>query len=241
MDRYCRNTAFPGIGKEGQERLFARHVAIVGVGALGGTLAMHMVRAGVGTVTICDHDTVDLTNIARQLLYDEDDVGTSKVRTAEKKLRRMNSDVEVRAHDAFLDESTAPHILGGADLVLDGTDRMAPRYVMNAYCVAHGVPYVYAGVLGGHGMLFNVVPADGTACFACIFPRSEAMERVPTCAEAGIVNTVPAIMASMQATEALKLLIGAPYTRDLVVYDAWKQSFDRVRVRPRPSCGVCGR
>jgi adenylyltransferase/sulfurtransferase len=241
VDRYCRNITFKEIGEEGQARLAESHAVVVGAGALGGTLALHMVRAGVGSLTICDNDTVDIHNIARQLLYDEGDVGASKLQTTVKKLARMNSEVRITGIEQFLSRENAHSILGGADVILDGTDRMEPRYVMNAFSQEHGMPYVYGGVLGSHGMLYNAVPGDGRPCLACIFPESDAMKRVPTCAEVGIVNTVPAIIASMQATEALKLLLGKPYAQELIIYDAWRQSYDKLAVKKRPGCPACSR
>ncbi len=239
MNRYCRNITYKEIGAAGQARLSESHVAVVGAGALGGTIALHMVRAGVGGLTICDNDTVELHNIARQLLYDEADVGASKLQTTVSKLTRMNGDVAVRGIEEFLTEKTASSILKGADIILDGTDRMEPRYVMNAYSQEHAVPYVYGGVLGSHGMLYNAIPGADRPCLACIFPKTDAMRRVPTCAEVGIVNTVPAIIASMQATEAIKILLGSAYAKELIIYDAWQQSFDKVAVKKRPSCPVC--
>ena len=239
MNRYCRNITFKEIGEAGQALLSESSAAVVGAGALGGTLALHMVRAGVGSITICDNDTVDIHNIARQLLYDEGDVGASKLQTTVAKLKAMNSDVKVTGVEEFLTAKTAESILGNADIILDGTDRMEPRYVMNEYSQRRGIPYVYGGVLGSHGMLYNVVPGEGRPCLACIFPPSDAMKRVPTCAEVGIVNTVPAIIASIQATEAIKILIGAPYAKELLIYDAWHQTFDKVAIKKRPSCPVC--
>ncbi|RZN45379.1 HesA/MoeB/ThiF family protein [archaeon] len=239
MDRYCRNVTFSGIGEEGQRRIEESSVAVVGLGALGGTIATHLVRAGVGTLTVCEHDTIDVHNIQRQLLYTEPDVGRPKLHTAVEALGKMNSSVKIRAYDEFLDSNNAERILGGADLVVDGTDRMGPRYVMNAFSVAHGVPYIYGGVLGGYGMTLSIVP-PATPCLACVFPPSERMDHLPTCADVGIVNTVPAIIGSMQATEALKVIVGGPHSKDLIIYDVWEQTFDKVPVKKRPGCPVCG-
>jgi adenylyltransferase/sulfurtransferase len=239
MDRYCRNVTFSGIGEAGQRAIGASHVAVVGLGALGGTISMHLVRAGVGTLTVCEHDTIDDHNIQRQLLYTEGDVGEPKLATAVRALGRMNSSVEIRPFDEFLDEDNAGRILGDADIVVDGTDRMGPRYVMNELCVTRGIPFIYGGVLGGYGMTLSVVP-DETPCLACVFPPSEKMDHLPSCADVGIVNTVPAILGSMQATEALKMLVGAPYSKDLIIYDVWEQTFDKVPVKKRPDCPVCG-
>ncbi|HOP08844.1 MAG TPA: HesA/MoeB/ThiF family protein [Candidatus Methanofastidiosa archaeon] len=239
MKRYCRNTDFAEIGVRGQELLSGSHAVIVGAGALGGVISTNLVRAGVGRVTICDDDGIDIHNLQRQILYSEDDVGDNKLDSAVGNLRKMNSDIEIDGIRDYLTESNVGDVIGDADIVVDGTDRMEPRYVMNRYCVENDIPYVYGGVLASYGMTFNIVPKD-TPCLECIFPKTKGLEHLPTCADVGIVNTVPMIIGSMQATEAMKILIGAQFSRDLIIYDVWVQSFDKVHIKKRDDCGVCG-
>ncbi len=239
MNRYCRNVTFSEIGPDGQRKLQESHAVVIGTGALGGTIALHLVRAGIGTVTLCENDTIDMHNIQRQLLYTEKDIGKSKLQISLEKLRAMNSEVAIKGFEEFLSEDNAKKIIENADIVLDGTDSMVPRYIMNKYCINNNIPYIYGGVLGSYGMTLNIIPQK-SPCLACVFPPSKAMEHLPTCAEVGIVNTVPAIIGSIQATECMKILTGAKYSKDLIIYDVWYQSFDKVPIKKRKNCPVCG-
>ena len=239
MKRYCRNTGFKEIGVKGQERLLDSHAVIIGAGALGGAISTNLARAGVGRITICDDDDVDIHNLQRQVLYSEEDVGRHKLEVAVERLRKMNSEVSINGIKEYLNKKNAERIMGGADIVVDGTDRMEPRYIINSYCVENDIPYVYGGVLASYGMTFNIVPRK-TPCLECIFPNTNELEKLPTCAELGIVNTVPMIIGSIQSTEAMKILIGAEYSKDLIIYDVWVHSFDKVAIKRKKSCKVCG-
>lgn len=239
MKRYCRNIDFAEIGLEGQKRLSRGHAVIVGAGALGGAISTNLTRAGVGKVTICDDDQVDVHNLQRQILYSEHDVGNNKLERAVESLKKMNSEIEIEGIRQYLTEDNVQDIIGKADIVVDGTDRMEPRYIMNTYCVENGIPYIYGGVLASYGMTFNIVPEE-TPCLECVFPKTKELEKLPTCADVGIVNTVPMIIGSIQSTEAIKILIGADYSKDLIIYDVWIHSFDKVRIKKRADCKVCG-
>jgi len=239
VKRYCRNIDFAEIGLEGQKRLSRGHAVIVGAGALGGAISTNLTRAGVGKVTICDDDQVDVHNLQRQILYSEHDVGNNKLERAVESLKKMNSEIEIEGIRQYLTEDNVQDIIGKADIVVDGTDRMEPRYIMNTYCVENGIPYIYGGVLASYGMTFNIVPEE-TPCLECVFPKTKELEKLPTCADVGIVNTVPMIIGSIQSTEAIKILIGADYSKDLIIYDVWIHSFDKVRIKKRADCKVCG-
>ncbi|MBN1786472.1 MAG: HesA/MoeB/ThiF family protein [Candidatus Methanofastidiosa archaeon] len=239
MKRYCRNTDFSEIGTSGQEMLSKSRAVIVGVGALGGVIATNLARAGIGKITLCDNDTIDIHNLQRQILYDEGDVGSQKLTTAVDNLRDMNSEIKIEGIQEHLNAKNASRIIGSSDIVIDGTDKMEPRYIMNRYCVEKGIPYVYGGVLASYGMTFNIVP-DATPCLECVFPKTKEFDKLPTCSEIGIVNTVPMIIGSIQATEAIKILIGANYSKELIIYDVWIHSFDKVPIKKREDCCVCG-
>ncbi|MHC1604667.1 MAG: HesA/MoeB/ThiF family protein [Candidatus Methanofastidiosia archaeon] len=239
MTRYSRNVKFSEIGEDGQKIIGKSHVAVVGCGALGGTIATHLVRAGIGKLTICDNDDVDIHNIQRQILYDEKDIEKPKIKTAVEKLHNMNSDVEIEGIDILLDEKNAQEVLHGADMVLDGTDNMETRYVINGFCAKEGIPFVYGGAIASYGMTLNYIPKK-TACLECVFPQNPKMKKLPTCADIGIINTIPAIIASIQATEAIKILLKKDYSKYLIIYDVWQQSFDKVPIKKRKNCSVCG-
>jgi adenylyltransferase/sulfurtransferase len=239
VKRYCRNTDFSEIGTRGQKLLSEGHAVVVGAGALGGAISTNLVRAGVGNITICDDDNVDIHNLQRQILYSEEDVGNNKLERAIDNLRKMNSDIEINGIRDYLTKGNVKEIIGGADVVVDGTDRMEPRYIINKYCVDNNIPYIYGGVLASYGMTFNIVP-DETPCLECVFPKTKGLEKLPTCADVGIVNTVPMIIGSIQATEAIKILIGAHFSMELIIYDVWIHSFDKVHIKKRAGCKVCG-
>jgi len=241
-DRYERQILLPELGEEGQQKLLDSRVLIVGVGALGSNLATLLVRAGVGFVRIVDRDRLEPNNLHRQVLFDEDDFRAkrSKSLAAARKLRRINSGVTVEDHFAEVDASTIETLMDGVDLVLDGADNFETRYLVNDACVKHGVPWIYGGVIGCTGMTLTVLPSSGP-CIRCLFPDPPPPGSLPTTATDGVLNTAPALVATLQATEAYKVLLDpGAVTVDLLHIDLWGRSFRQLEVRRDPDCPTCG-
>lgn len=241
--RYAKQTRFAPLGEDGQARLAASRAVVCGCGALGSVIAGTLVRTGVGRVTLVDRDFVELSNLQRQSLYDESDVaaGTPKAVAAAGRLRRVNSDVEVSAEVTDLTADTLPAIARGADVLLDGTDNFETRLLINDWCVRERVPWVYGGVIGAEGRVMPIVP-DETACLACLAPDPPSPGETPTCDTAGVLGSAVGVVASLQATEAIKLLVGArdDLATGLTVVDLWANRFRRVAVPRDPHCRVCG-
>lgn len=244
--RYSRQVLFQGIGKQGQERLQASRVAIVGMGALGTVLANHMVRAGVGTVRFIDRDFVEPSNLQRQMLYDEDDAGQAlpKAVAAAAKLGRINSGVGLEPHVTDLTPFNAEQLLADADLVLDATDNFQTRYLINDVCVKHGIPWIYGGAVSAKGMFTTIRPGE-TPCMRCLFPEAPQAGDAPTCDTAGVIGPIIHIIASYQATEALKILVGATdsFNPNLEHFDIWENQHQRIKVAHtrRKDCPACGK
>jgi adenylyltransferase/sulfurtransferase len=242
-ERYSRQILFRGIGEEGQRRLAAARVAIVGCGATGSALSSLLARAGVGTLRVIDRDYIEPSNLQRQVLFDEADAAESlpKAVAAAKKISTFNSEITVEPQVADLTPENIEQLLDGFSLVLDGTDNFETRYLINDYAVKKGIPWIYAGAVGSYGVSMNILPGE-TACLACIFPESPH-GTVETCDTSGILNSAVNLIASVAVTEALKLLVGAreQVRRTLFSCDVWWN--DRAEVsaaRPRPDCRCCG-
>lgn len=243
MARYARQTILPTIGADGQRALAGARVLLVGCGALGTHLADTLVRAGVGFLRVVDRDFVELHNLQRQALFDEDDQarGTPKALAAAEKLRRVNSTVAI---EPVVDDANAGNIaalLDGVGLILDGTDNFETRYLLNDAALRAGLPWVYGGVLGSYGMTMTVVPGE-TACLRCLFPDPPPPGSAPTCETAGVLGPAVALIAAFQASEALKLLVGArdAVNRDLLAIDVWRLTLDRLPASRQAECPTCG-
>jgi adenylyltransferase/sulfurtransferase len=204
--RYIRQVLLEEIGKDGQEKLNNSSALVVGCGALGSVIADHLARAGVGKIKILDRDIAELDNLQRQILFDENDVGSPKAAAAAEKLKRINSEIEIEAMVKDLNPSNAEKVIGDVDIVLDGTDNMETRYLINDVCVKKDIPWIYGGAVSTYGMSLNIVP-QATACLVCAFPHMPKAGSLPTCDTVGVLNTVPSIIASIQTTEALKILL----------------------------------
>jgi molybdopterin/thiamine biosynthesis adenylyltransferase len=241
--RYARQIIYPGIGEEGQRALLAAHVTIVGVGATGSVLANHLARAGVGHLLLVDRDYLELNNLQRQMLYDEDDIAAMlpKASAAARKLRRINSSIEIQELVADANASNIEGLIAGADVVLDGTDNFATRYLINDACVKLGKPWVYCGVLAAYGMTMTIRPGV-TPCLRCVIGELPAPGTVPTCDTAGVIGPIVALLGSIAADEAIKLIVGRGTLNGGMLYaDLWENSFDRFDLGgPRPDCPVCG-
>jgi molybdopterin/thiamine biosynthesis adenylyltransferase len=243
MSRYSRQELFAGIGPEGQARIRKGSVLVVGCGALGSVLAETMARAGVGSLTIVDRDFVEETNLQRQSLFDEDDAarGLPKAVAAEAKLRRINSEVRLRALVADVDAETAPDLIRGADLVLDGTDNFETRFLVNDLCVKLGVPWVYGACVSSYGLALLVRPGT-TPCLRCVLEEMPPPGSGPTCDTAGVVAPIVHVVAGIQSGEALKMLAGRTddLLQGIVTVDLWGGIFDLVDLsRRKPSCPAC--
>ena len=244
-ERYSRQILFGGIGTEGQRRLAAGRVAIVGCGATGSALAQLLARAGVGTLRIIDRDYVEASNLQRQSLFEEEDAAESlpKAIAAKRRIAAFNSEITVDPQVEDLVPGNIHALLEGMDLILDGTDNFETRYLVNDYAVENSLPWIYAAAVGSYGVTLNVLPGK-TACMACIFPDSPR-GMVETCETSGILNTAVNLVASIAATEAVKLLIGGAAAerlrKTLLSYDVWTNEQAEIAAgNPRAGCRACG-
>jgi molybdopterin-synthase adenylyltransferase len=242
LERYSRQTLFGPIGKDGQERLHAASVLLVGCGALGTVLANNLCRAGVGHLIIADRDYVELNNLQRQILFDEDDVARHipKAIAAAEKLHRVNSDVRVDALVEDINADGVATLVQTTDLVVDATDNFETRYLLNDVCIKHQRPWIYSGVIASYGVTMNILPGD-TACLRCVFPEIPLPGTTPTCDTAGVLNGIVGAISGIAATEALKILLKSEkISRDLVTLDLWENAFDRIELPRQPDCPACG-
>jgi len=242
-DRYSRQVLFQEIGREGQQRLAAALVAIVGCGATGSALASLLARAGVGTLRIIDRDYVEASNLQRQSLFDEADAAESlpKAIAAARRIAAFNSEIVVEPQVADLVPENVETLLSGIGLVLDGTDNFETRYLLNDYAVQHSLPWIYTAAVGSYGVTLNVLPGR-TTCLACVFPESP-QGMIETCETAGVLNSTVNLAASISATEAIKLLVGADsrVRRTLLSFDVWTNERAEVMAdHPRVGCLACG-
>jgi molybdopterin-synthase adenylyltransferase len=241
-ERYSRQILFPPIGAEGQQRLAAARVALVGCGATGSTLASLLARAGVGYLRIIDRDYVEPSNLQRQVLFDESDAAESlpKAIAAARKIKGFNSEVIVEPHAADLTPQDVEELLSGVDVLLDGTDNFETRYLINDFAISQGTPWIYAAAVASYAVTMNVLPSE-TACLACIFPDSPR-GMVETCDTSGILNSAVNLIAAIASAEALKLLVGARHKlrRTLLSYDVWTNDFAEISTaKPHAGCRAC--
>lgn len=239
-NRYSRQTMLPFIGDQGQEKLGRGCAVIIGCGALGSNIATFLVRAGVGKVRIIDRDFVEYHNLQRQTLFNEDDVKSRlpKAVLAERHLKRVNSNINIEGIVADVNSTNIEKLCSGADVILDGLDNFESRFLINDVALKHNVPWIYGGVIWSEGVTMPILPGEA-ACLRCIMPDLPADGAMPTCETAGVINTIPAVIASMQATQALKILVGAPASQGLAIVDIWKSKFEVAKVKRRPGCPAC--
>ena len=238
QDRYSRQIVLGQIGKAGQKKLLDAHVTVVGLGALGTVSATLLARAGIGYLTLIDRDVVELVNIQRQVLYGEEDIGQPKALTAAEALRRVNSSIRVEGMAKDVNHATVMDLLAGSHMVIDGTDNLETRFLINEACVESGAPWVYGGAIGTEGRVMMIVPGK-TACFRCFTRGRPAPGLLPTCETVGILNSVAAATASLQVTEAVKLLVGEKPSGMLSVLDGWTPELLRIKVERGKDCPVC--
>lgn len=239
--RYARHLLLPDVGELGQRRLAAARVAVLGAGGLGSPVLLYLAAAGVGTLGIIDPDVVETSNLQRQVVHGVQDVGRLKVDSARDRVAEVNPLVDVVRHPVRLDAGNALEVLAGYDLVVDGTDNFATRYLVNDACVLLGVPCVWGSIYRFDGQVSVFWGARGP-CYRCLFPEPPAAGTVPSCAEGGVLGVLCAAIGAVQATEAVKLVtgIGEPLLGRLVVHDALRGSWRELQLRADPACAVCG-
>jgi adenylyltransferase/sulfurtransferase len=240
--RYSRHIMLPEIGAAGQEKLKAARVLCLGAGGLGSPAALYLAAAGVGTIGLVDDDRVALSNLHRQLLHGTKDVGRPKTESARDRLAEINPEVTVRLHACRFESGNAEDILRDYDLIVDGTDNFATRYLSNDVAVFAGKPNVYGSIFRFDGQTTVFAPHLGGPCYRCLFPEPPPPGEVPSCAEAGVLGVLPGIVGTLQATEAIKLILGAgePLIGRLLQFDALKMKFREFNLRRDPACSVCG-
>ena len=238
--RYSRHLLMPEVGLEGQRRLKASSVLIIGAGGLGSPASMYLAAAGVGRIGLVDYDEVDFTNLQRQILHGTETLGERKVLSAQRRLLDINPDIRIEVYDEPFTSDNARRIAEPYDVILDGTDNFPTRYLVNDLCVLTHKPNVYGSIFRFEGQV-SVFWADRGPCYRCLFPEPPPPGLVPSCAEGGVFGVLPGTVGTIQATEALKLLlgIGEPLIGTLLLYDSLSMSFDRVRLQKNPACKVC--
>ena len=241
IQRYARHLILPEVGMEGQRKLKAASVLLVGAGGLGSPLALYLAAAGVGRIGIVDFDIVDETNLQRQVLHGTSDVGRKKLDSARDTIREINPHVQVDLHDVRLSSENALDILSGYDLVADGTDNFPTRYLVNDACVLLGIPNVYASIFRFEGQLSVFGTKDGP-CYRCVYAEPPPPGLVPSCAEGGVLGVLPGMVGTMQATEVIKLIcgIGEPLVGKLLLIDTLSMQFRTLKLQKDPDCPVCG-
>jgi adenylyltransferase/sulfurtransferase len=241
VKRYSRHLIMPEVGMEGQLRLKAGKVLCIGAGGLGSPAALYLAAAGVGTIGIVDFDEVDFSNLQRQILHGTPDVGRSKLQSAKDRLQALNPRVTVVTYETALTSKNALELFKGYDVVLDGTDNFPTRYLVNDACVLLGIPNAYGSIFRFEGQASVFATQDGP-CYRCLYPEPPPPGLVPSCAEGGVLGVLPGVIGTIQATEAIKLLLGAgePLIGRFLIYDALKMRFRELKLRKDPDCPVCG-
>jgi molybdopterin/thiamine biosynthesis adenylyltransferase len=241
IERYSRHIILKEVGGKGQQKILDGKVLIIGAGGLGSPIALYLAAAGVGTIGIADADVVELSNLQRQIAHQTRDIGVPKVLSARDKMEAMNPDVRVNTYHAWISADNILDIINGYDFVIDGTDNFAAKFLINDACVLAGKPYSHGGILHFVGQTLTIIPGQ-SACYRCIFPAPPPKDAIPTCSQAGVLGVLPGVIGIMQATEALKYLLGMGelLTGRLLVYDALAMTFRTVKVRRNPHCPICG-
>jgi molybdopterin/thiamine biosynthesis adenylyltransferase len=238
--RYSRHILLPEVGEEGQRQLLGSRVLLIGAGGLGSPVALYLAAAGVGTLGIIDYDTVDLSNLQRQILHNVDRVGTLKVESATETISRLNPDVEVEPFAARLTADNVLDVMAGYDVVVDGADNFPTRYLVNDAALHLHIPVVHGSIFRFEGQATVFSPYSGP-CYRCLFPEPPPPELAPSCAEAGVLGVLPGVIGSVEAMETIKLLlgIGEPLVGRLLVYESLGQEFRTLQIRRDPDCPAC--
>jgi molybdopterin/thiamine biosynthesis adenylyltransferase/rhodanese-related sulfurtransferase len=241
-ERYSRHLLIPEIGLEGQLKLLDAKVLLLGAGGLGSPTALYLAAAGVGTLGIVDNDVVDLSNLQRQVAHSNDRIGVPKTDSAEQAIHEINPDVDVVKYQTRLEASNVIEIIEGWDVIVDGLDNFPTRYLLNDASVRLGIPVVSASILGFDGQLAVFAPGDGP-CYRCLYPTPPPPELAPSCGANGVLGVLPGVMGLLQATEVVKLIVGAgePLIGRMLLYEALGATFTELKVRRDPDCPICSR
>jgi len=241
IERYSRHIILKEVGGKGQKRLLEGKVLIIGAGGLGSPAGLYLAAAGVGTIGIADADVVDISNLQRQVIHHTPDLGKPKVISAKEKMEAINPEVKVNTYQSWVRADNIANIIRDYDFVIDGTDNFAAKFLINDACVLAGKPYSHGGILHFIGQTMTVLPGQ-SPCYRCIFPEPPPPGAIPTCAQAGVIGVLPAVIGSIQATEAIKFLLGVGklLTGRLLVYDAEGMDFYTSPIGMNRRCPVCG-
>jgi molybdopterin/thiamine biosynthesis adenylyltransferase/rhodanese-related sulfurtransferase len=239
--RYSRHLLVPEVGEAGQLKLLDAKVLLLGAGGLGAPAALYLAAAGVGTIGLVDADAVEASNLQRQIIHSTARIGKLKTESARETIQGLNPDIKVVTHNVWLDRSNVADIIAGYDLIVDGTDNFPTRYLLNDAAIIAGKPVVHGSVFRFEGQVTVFKPYDGP-CYRCLFPEPPPPELAPSCAEAGVLGVLPGTIGMLQATEAIKLIlgIGEPLIGRLLTYDALSETFEELRLRRDPQCPACG-
>src|SRR5437660_3127134 len=241
-DRYSRQTLFGPIGKDGQKQLGDSSVAIIGCGALGTVIANNLCRAGIGSLVIADRDYIELNNLQRQILFDEEDIARRlpKAIAAAEKLHRVNSTTKIEALVEDVNADGIESLVQESDLVLDATDNFETRYLLNDVCVKYGRPWIYSGVIASYGVTMNIIPGE-TPCLRCVFPEMPLPGTTPTCDTAGVLNGIVGVISGVASTEALKILLKSEKLSTAMFWlDVWENTSERIELPRQLDCPTCG-
>jgi|LZCG01.1.fsa_nt_gb adenylyltransferase/sulfurtransferase len=240
-DRYIRQTSLPGFGEGGQRRLRAASVLIAGCGALGTNSAEILSRAGIGRILLVDFDKVERSNLQRQVLMREGDIGRPKAQAVAEALTEINSDIEISYEITRITPANVERLISGIDMVLDGFDNLPSRYLLNDACVKNGIPWIFATVAGTLGMTMPILPGEGP-CLRCLFPEPVPEEFVLTAENAGLLNTIPRAIVALQTTYAMKVLLRSfELPAKLTTYDIWQEVFNSQEILRNENCPCCGK
>lgn len=237
--RYGRHLALNEVGEAGQEKLLQSNVLIIGAGGLGSPVAYYLAAAGVGNIGLVDSDTVDISNLQRQILYTNDDIGKAKVYQAKAKLKALNPDVTITPYHQRFDSENAQETCQGYDVAVDCTDNFAARFILNDTCLKLGIPWVHAGVYKYFGQIFSIIPGQGP-CLRCLYPNEDDVKNAPDCSDDGIIGALPGVLGTLQALTAIKVLLnlGNNNTESILYFDGLNMSFDKIPLVPRKDC-IC--
>ncbi|MDR0722170.1 MAG: molybdopterin-synthase adenylyltransferase MoeB [Treponema sp.] len=243
LERYSRHIILKEVGVKGQKRLMEGRVLIIGAGGLGAPAAMYLAAAGVGTIGIADADVVELSNLQRQIIHSTGDIGKPKVQSAQETMQAMNPDGEVVSYHEWINSTNITDIINDKnyDFIIDGTDNFPIKFLINDACVMQGKPFVHGGIIRFRGQLLTYIPGKGP-CYRCVFQNPPPPDKVPTCRQAGVLGVMGGIIGTLQATEALKYLLGLEglLSGFILTYDALAMEFRKVKLSVNPQCPVCG-
>lgn len=241
ITRYSRHILLPEVGGKGQKKISQAKVFVVGAGGLGSPVALYLAAAGIGTIGLIDSDVVDMSNLQRQVLHHTPDIGRAKVLSAKEKILAINPDVKVETHESRFTADNALELIKPYDIVIDGVDNFPAKFLINDACFFADKPLVHGGILRFEGRVFSIIPKK-SACYRCIFKEPPPAGLVPSCQEAGIIGVVAGIIGTIQATEALKIIlgIGQPLTDRILDFDAQKTAFREIKTKRNPNCKLCG-